>query len=228
MKISKISLCIFLFLTTCNLAGFAQGNDVSKFDFFEIREHRFESFGIISNVEGEFFINKDWSNGVVYFNDNHVVNNVSLRYFIKGKEMHVNHDGKVMKITNPTAMDSIVFDKHKFVFSNLLFGTDVIQDYLDLLAGSSTKLFKHYTNKYIKARDVSGYQEQESNKYIIKNEYYVSINGNVAELFKPKKKTVLNLFADKQKNIISFVKKNKLKYTKEGDLIKIFDYYNSL
>jgi hypothetical protein len=126
---------------------------------------------------------------------------VYLRYFIKGKEMHINHDGKIMKIINQTSIDSIVFGEHKFVYSDLVFGPKLIQDYLELMSGGSIKLYKHYTNKFIKAKEVSGYQTQESDKYIIKREYFVSVNDNAAEFFRPRKKSILVLFSDKKDSI---------------------------
>ncbi|MGZ2370239.1 hypothetical protein ACXR6G_10665 [Ancylomarina sp. YFZ004] len=228
MKITRIAstfVLIFLFYTP---SVFSQVNGSIAIDFSEINKNLFEDFSNLSNVDGDFFINKDWTEGSVFFNDKHVVNNVSLRYFIKGKEMHVNHDGKIMKIINQTSIDSIIIGEHKFVYSELIFGSTVIQDYLELLSAGSKKLYKHYTNKFIKAKEVSSYQTQESDKYIIKKEYFVGVNDNVAEFFKPKKKTILALFSDKKENVVDFVKKNKLKYSREKDLVKIFNYYNSL
>ena len=75
---------------------------------------------------------------------------------------------------------------------------------------------------------MSGYQEPEVDKYVMKEEYYVSLNSSIARLFKPKKKSILALFSDKKESVIDFVKKNKLKYGKESDLIKIFKFYSSL
>jgi hypothetical protein len=228
MKSLKFVSCVILVMLIFNQIGRSQVHSYRTVTFSEVKKNHFESFSKMVNVEGDFFINEDWTDGQVYFNDKHVINNVSLRYFIKGKEMHINHDGKIMKIINQTSIDSIVFGEHKFVYSDLVFGPKLIQDYLELMSGGSIKLYKHYTNKFIKAKEVSGYQTQESDKYIIKREYFVSVNDNAAEFFRPRKKSILVLFSDKKDSIVNFVKKSKLKYSRESDVIKIFNYYSSL
>ena len=43
-----------------------------------------------------------------------------------------------------------------------------------------------------------------------------------------KKKSVVKLFASKEKEVKAFIKKNKIKLTKEKDLIKLIGYVNSL
>ncbi|MCZ4695892.1 hypothetical protein DWB61_14705 [Ancylomarina euxinus] len=228
MRLLKLVSLVVFVLFVFNKTGRSQVHSGLTTAFSEVNKKHFENFSKMINVEGDFFVNKDWTDGTVYFNDKHVVSNVSMRYFIKGKEMHVKHDGKIMKIINQSSIDSILIGDHTFVYSEFVFGSTLSQDFLELLSGGSIKFYKHYTNKFIKAKEVSSYQTQESDKYIIKKEFYVSVNDNAAEFFKPKKKSILALFSDKKEDVMSFVKKNKLKFGREADVIKIFNYYNSL
>lgn len=203
-------------------------SNFNQFNFSELSRNHFDKFADMLNVEGEFFLNEKWSEGTAYFSTKQMVKNDSIRYFVFGKEMHISYKGKTMAIINQTAMDSLVFDNHRFVYTDFYFGSKLIQDYLDLLSDKSIKLYKYYSNKFIKAKEVSSYQEQASDKYVLKEEYYVSIGGETPQLFNPSKKNVVSLFASKKSEVLEFAKKNKLKFSNEDDLVRIFNYFGSL
>ncbi|PWK19291.1 hypothetical protein [Xanthomarina spongicola] len=57
--------------------------------------------------------------------------------------------------------------------------------------------------------------------------FYMKSKSSLNEI-KLKKKSILRAFSNKEKEISSFVKENKLGYTTEEDLIKILTYYDSL
>ena len=57
--------------------------------------------------------------------------------------------------------------------------------------------------------------------------FYTKSKSSLNEI-KLKKKSILRAFSNKEKEISSFVKENKLGYTTEEDLIKILTYYDSL
>ncbi len=203
-------------------------SNFNQFNFTELSRNHFDKFADILNVEGEFFLNKEWLEGTVYFTTKQMVKNDSIRYFVFGKEMHISHKGKTMAIINQTAMDSIVFDNHRFVYTEFYFGSKLDQDYLDLLSDKSIKLYKHYSNKFIKAKEVSGYQEQASDKYVIKEEYYIRRENETPQFFNPTKKNVVALFTNKKNEVLEYIKSNNLRLKNEKDLIRIFNYYGSL
>ena len=61
-----------------------------------------------------------------------------------------------------------------------------------------------------------------------KDEIYVGFKNNSTMLLPKKKKDILKMFSSKSKQVESFVKKNKLSFKSQADLIEIFGYYNSL
>lgn len=202
-------------------------SNFNQFNFTELSRNHFDKFADMLNAEGEFFLNEEWLGGIAYFTTKQIVKNDSVRYFVFGKEMHISHNGKTMAIINQTAMDSIVFDNHRFVYSEFYYGSKLVKDYLDLLSDKSIKLYKHYSNKFIKAKEVSGYQEQASDKYVIKEEYYISNENEIPQFFNPTKRNVIALFTNRKNEILEYAKMNKLKFKKEEDLIRIFNYYAS-
>lgn len=203
-------------------------SNFNQFNFTELSRNHFDKFADMLNVEGEFFLNEEWLEGTVYFTTKQMVRNDSIRYFVFGKEMHISHKGKTMAIINQASMDSIVFGNHRFVYTEFYFGSKLVRDYLNLLSDKYIKLYKHYSNKFIKAKEVSGYQEQASDKYVINEEYYIGMEGEPPQFFNPTKKNVMALFSNKKNEVLEYAKLNNLKFKNEKDLIRIFNYYGSL
>lgn len=215
---------VLLVVFTCCNKGFSQ-----EFDFSEIQKHHYESFADITEVEGQIFFNEDWVKGKVYFNTEYKVSDVPIKYLVKGGKMLIDHKGEVLAISNPQTMDSIVIDNHTFIYGKLLYGNKVRDDFMELLGGKEKlQLLKYYTCRFIKGRDVSSYSAPDPDRYVLKKEYYIRKDNQVAELVKVNKKSIWQLLDDKKENVQAFIKKNKLKIGKENDLIQIFNYYNGL
>ncbi|WP_282125330.1 hypothetical protein [Marinifilum flexuosum] len=217
-------LIVFGLSLVYNIDVFAQ-----EFDLSELRRHHYESFGNLDEVEGQIFFNEDWEKGIVYFNTEYKVSDVPIKYLVKGGEMLIDHKGQVLAISNPQTMDSILINKHKFIYTQLMYGSKIKDDYIELLGGDEKlQLLKYYTCRFIKGRDVSSYSAPDPDRYVLKVEYYIRRNNEVAELIKVNKKSILQLLADRREKVQAFVKKNKLKVGREDDLIKIFNHYNGL
>ncbi|MFT5861854.1 MAG: hypothetical protein ACI828_000499 [Flavobacteriales bacterium] len=64
-------------------------------------------------------------------------------------------------------------------------------------------------------------------KYIIRDQYYIQ-NGESFNKFKLKKKTILKVMGDKSALVKAYVDKNKLSFSKEDDISRIFSHYDNL
>jgi hypothetical protein len=66
------------------------------------------------------------------------------------------------------------------------------------------------------------------NDEIVKRDIYYYLEGNtVIEVPKTRKK-ILEVFPDKQSELEAFIKQNNLYFKDENDVIRLFEYYNSL
>ena len=65
-------------------------------------------------------------------------------------------------------------------------------------------------------------------EFIIISKYYIILDDNELQEVKLNKKSILSVLNKIEKNIINFVKKNRLSYTKEEDAIDIFKFYATL
>ena len=66
-------------------------------------------------------------------------------------------------------------------------------------------------------------------RYIDEKSYYISSN-NASEInyLKVSKKSLLKLIDSKEKKVKKFISENKIKLKNEADLIKVFEFYESI
>jgi len=62
----------------------------------------------------------------------------------------------------------------------------------------------------------------------IDDKYFIAIGTDAAVEFPKKKKEFPKVFPDKHKDILSFMKKNKIKTSKDKDLVELINYINTL
>lgn len=95
---------------------------------------------------------------------------------------------------------------------------------------SKHKLLIKEAIKFIeKKTSETGYDKARPAKFKrLKDTYFISIGDDPAVEFPKKKKDFSKSFPNKHKDIMSFIKKNKIKTSKEDDLVKLINYINTL
>ncbi|MFK7747934.1 MAG: hypothetical protein AB8B65_06075 [Kordia sp.] len=108
---------------------------------------------------------------------------------------------------------------------------DKLGYYIQLTNGKNVKLYRKDRKKFVEVKRAAyGSINGSSAKYKEqKSEYYIEYGDNGTAVKLPrKKKSVIKLFVSKEKEVKAFIKKNKIKFTKEQDLMKFVNYVNSL
>ncbi|MGH1386521.1 hypothetical protein [Kordia sp.] len=108
---------------------------------------------------------------------------------------------------------------------------DKLGYYIQLTNGKNVKLYRKDRKKFVKVKRAAyGSINASSAKYKEqKSEYYIEYGDSGSAVKLPRnKKAVIKLFASKEKEVKAFIKKNKIKVTKERDLEKLINYVNSL
>ncbi|AXG68506.1 hypothetical protein KORDIASMS9_00721 [Kordia sp. SMS9] len=117
------------------------------------------------------------------------------------------------------------------ILENVEAKEDKLGYYVQLTNGENIKLYRKDRKKFVEAKAAAyGNINKTSAKYKEqKSEFYIEYgdSGSAVKLPK-KKKSLIKLFASKQGDIKSFIKKNKIKVTKEQDLVRLINYANSL
>lgn len=134
-------------------------------------------------------------------------------------------DGR--KVKSIVWLDSLTQQPHYFVrASNYKLDGSSLTGFFQVLADGELPLFKHFTifekdPDYIPALDVGS-----RDKKIFKREaFYAARNGVLTKI--TSKKKLLPVFESQADQMENYIKQNKLNMGKEGDLVRLFEYYNS-
>ena len=118
-------------------------------------------------------------------------------------------------------IDSIRIDNKDFK----KFNGDTFYEILN--NGKKAALLKNYKGRIVEGYDNLMKGTKGQDKYFISSEYLIK-RGNDFEKLETSKKGIIGQLSDAQGKIKPFIKKNRLSVKKEEDLIKLFEYYNSL
>lgn len=101
---------------------------------------------------------------------------------------------------------------------------------IQLTTSGNAVLYYKPLKEYVPGKEpTSGYESYFPPQFVDKSEFYYRLNNSrSAQILKTKKKSLLQIFSDKEKEVKAFISANKLDLDERADLIKLFDYYNNL
>jgi hypothetical protein len=84
--------------------------------------------------------------------------------------------------------------------------------------------------RYVESKPAAnGYDKDKPAEFKSKNDtYFISKKGAYARELPSKKKELIKLFPENSKEILAYIKNNKIKTSREADLITLIDYINSI
>jgi len=229
----KNTLIVIVFLLSVSI--FSQDTHVVESQGGLITAATFSNGGVIHNppndLVGSPYLFKEWDNK----NFVHLVNATDEKATVKLLSINLNVqlnkfttkiDDKTVFSFNQDYFDYVIINNRRFEFFND-FNSNSKKIYEIIGSVNDMKLVKGFSTYIIKGK-VSGYQTSAPvDKIKIKSQYYIKDGDNLIKI-KLKKKTILALMKDKQKEVQSFAKKEKLSFKKEKDLRAIFRFYNTL
>ena len=173
-------------------------------------------------AQGSEYLFKIWdSNNVIESKSGSIFSIQNLNYNLRTKtlESQINSD-TVFKFDFDKIVSVTHFNKKYKVINNALFE--------QLSQGNKIVLYKEYVLKVQEGVVNPLTQTVTKQPQNIKIEkYYCLINESLKPI-KLRKRDVLECIKDKENEIIKFVKENKLSFSKEENVIQIFNYYKRI
>ena len=178
-------------------------------------------------IAGNPNFNTDWKQGSVTTSNGDQVDLESMQFnLFLGKILFLQNGSPY---TLPDALNIQEFTIGNSTFIYTKFNRTNSKDFLQVLSsGNSVSLLKRYECNIIKGKPTSGMILATPDKYTVSSDYFVKLPDGTVDKIRAKKEDVLEIMVDKSLEINDYVKKNKLKFKNENDLIKVFYYYNSL
>lgn len=183
----------------------------------------FDEFGTPSSI---YF--NDWAEGKVILKDKTVYEDWLLRYNIQTQQMLFIAEGDTSAFGKPEEISSITLDEHTFFYDEFVCENKVKRKgYLELLVDGNCKLllFRCISYRYVDECAEPGANVKE--EYYMSKRYFISENDGIANLLPEKKKDLISMLDNEEKDIKSYIKDNNIKLCNEDDLKELFSYYNS-
>jgi hypothetical protein len=185
-------------------------------------------------VIGDFYMHTDWKEGnVLLFQDNMTIEGYPLKYDIYNDMLEIETEEGV-KVIEGYRVKSFVWRKDNgkpTYFSsarNYRSETEEITGFFEVLVDGEVPLFTKIAVRIKEPQYYEGIDVGSRDYKIVKNLEYYHASGRVVESLSRSKKGLLLAFADKEEEMTSFFKKNKINFKDEGDLMESFMYYNKL
>jgi len=176
------------------------------------------------NVEGSELLYPDWTKGSIKLASGKVYEGMLLKYNVYEDELYFKgKDDVTMKFTSPVVEFRLDSDIYRNGFPAVKAFSQL--SYFKVLAEGKATLLKKMSKNIL---DVKEFNSSIAVKKIADDKsYYLYINGKMLPL-KSDKNTFLGLLSDKQNELESYLKANKINFKKEEDLIDLVVAYNKL
>jgi len=178
--------------------------------------------------ESSLFFLDTWEKGELVLKDKTIIDDRLYRYNMCTQQMEFINEEDTLAIAIPEEIESLSFADHKFVFEEYEKDGQVQKAYFELLVDGKCKLlvYRWIAYKYVEDMDDCG-ARYASEKNFLKEEYYVSKDDHTAILIPESNRRFVEMMSDKDIDMKSYMKVNKLKVCREDDLEKLISYYNA-
>ncbi len=226
MKIKLIYCLLFFAFVLNSKAVFAQGSPGQNQVYMNgvsVKETDH------SGIEGSPFFNDDWETGIVMLADGRTFKDMSLKYNIYKDELYFKDpNGETKSFSTPVKEFKIEGGNSnskdfKNGFTNISGYT--AQSFFQVLSEGSVQLLKKHRCLVTETTGID--LGTVTKKFTVKESYYIIISG-VATLIKKDKKSILALLSNKQGELETYIKTNKLDLKNDDALAKLINYYNSI
>jgi len=182
-----------------------------------------------SDIEGSPYLEDNFIKGSVYTTSKTEYVDVPLRYNIYNDQLEFKTgNDKVQALAAPEMIEKIEFGNYKMVYAPYSISKKIRRGFFVVLAEGKSSLYEKPRITFKEATEPGGYKDAEPAKFVRNtDEYYIRVGENQAKLV-GNKNDLLEVFPDHQKQLETFIKKNKIKPNKPESLKELVKYYNSL
>jgi len=178
--------------------------------------------------EGSPYLSNNSSNNALVYNQNKI-SDLILRYNIYNDIMEVEKEGQFYQIPKSNLFSDFTIDEHHFKLISYFNGEKQKNGYLEVLSDTNKiSLFKKHQITLLKAEKPGAYKDAQPARFKPSNPiYYISVNDN--DLVPCKSENELfELFPQYKSQLKIYLKKNKLKFRNEMDIVKTIIYLDSI
>jgi hypothetical protein len=232
-KIGFIAVITFSFIQIMYAQMITAGYEIKEAtDFYKyssaLKHRPFETL-TEADIKGSPFLHEEFTEGSVYTTSKTQFVSVPLRYNIYNDQIEFrNNDGQAFEIAVPEVIEKVEFGEYHMEYLPYLLSKKLKRGYFNVLEKGHASLYSKPKVLFEEAKNPAAYQDAQPAKFTRRpDEYYIKVGMDAA---KPvyKSKDLEEVFPDHQKEVISFLKKNKLRHNNPDHIKKLVQFYNSL
>lgn len=226
MKFLKVN-SIFFFFVLVNLICLSTANAQVMRDVAgkNLRQRS------VSDFVGSPLLSEQWSKGVIKFADN-TTSNQEIKYDqLEDVVLYKNDKEETLVAIDPIKEFSIFLIKdgkaQEKVFRS---GFNAVNDnsdkaFYEIIADNNLKFLKRTIKIIVEEKE---YNAGSATKKITDKTYYFVVKSNTPISVSKNEKSILTAIGDRNTELSTYIKTNKLNLKNDGDIIKLFAYYDEL
>lgn len=182
-----------------------------------------------SQIEGSEYFNKEFTEGEIFTSDKERFTGVPMRFNAYHGEVEVMMpDQTIWTLGNINNIEKIVFDSSTFVYRNYIIGGKTIPGFLVLIYKGKNQLLRRDYKVYMAGKPSDGIVNEIPPKIVDRPvEFYIDTGTGLPKYFRSARE-LSEILGRNSQEINSFVKKEKISFKKEKDLVKLLSYIDSL
>ncbi len=195
-----------------------------------------------SEVVGDYYFYPEWSFAVIDFYPRMVdtpngkvqldtLYDVRIRYNVQSNDIEFETPNGIKLVSGTMVRSLILKDKNVHLINSIEFidNTDKIKpSFFEVLVDGKRRLLEYTEIKIKKPDYVATLNVGSTDTRIVKDKFLYVIEEKEVIKFVGSRREVLDLMADKRNQILKFIRSEGLLFRKRSDVIKMFEYYNSL
>ena len=182
----------------------------------------------ISDIKGSPYLDDQFRVGNVQTVDNLLYKDIPLRYNCFDDVLEFKNNDVSFELKPKDIIRRAEFGGQVFSYKEYESNGGTAKSYFAILEEGKATLCARYTIKFYEAEPIKAYADPVPARFDDLDEsYYISLDNAPAKGILNNKK-LIEILADKKKEMESFISKQKLSVRKVEDLKKITAYYNTL
>ena len=197
-------------------------------DMIEILDWRRNTFGTTFEYEGSPFMNNEFINGDIYYNNQFVFKAIPLRYDIYNGEMQYRYKDNIIAFSPKPRINMIIINSDTFVINVLKpFEKDSL-GFFRLIAEGRLSVLAHSQVMFIEGKPAGALMDRPVLPRFVRkpDEYYAVVGSATPQKIKSIKK-LIEMIGDKEDKLAEYIKSEKINSVTPDDLVKLARYYNS-
>lgn len=181
------------------------------------------------DITGSPYLNETFLPGEIYTKDGKLHKGIKLRYNIYKDEIEFMKGEEILGLKRREITIYAVIGSDTLLTKVYGDSDNVGYGHFFLLVSGKKQLLVKKRKNFLEGTEEKGYVEAKNPAFVDAGEnFYLSNNDDMMANEVPKKKEISAFFGDKETEITTYMKQEKISLRKQSDLVKLVSYYNSI